>query len=105
MKYQVVEQCEDGRVYAVVTRANGSTFGQLVDVAGARNAEEVDQLIVAAIVDAERRNAPAPALELREALVDQVLNVETAIAPAALEGLVEPLEPIAAGEPLPLEPL
>jgi len=51
--YTIAQVQPDGRVYAVIERDDGSTFGQMVDARGAQTDSEIETAILAAVDTAE----------------------------------------------------
>lgn len=54
MKYTIIEECDDGRTHCLIERADGSTYGQLVDLRLCANAAEVDAAVLEACEVAEQ---------------------------------------------------
>jgi hypothetical protein len=51
--YTIAEVQPDGRVYAVIERDDGTTFGQMVDARGIKDDAELDSCVRAAVNTAE----------------------------------------------------
>ena len=81
--YTIAEVQPDGRVYAMIERDDGSTFGQAVDVRGAQSDAEIETAIRAAVDTAELIEIAITKLSQPPMDLSAKLGVRRAVAPKA----------------------
>lgn len=75
MRYTVKEKLDGGQaVYAVIEREDGSTYGQLVPLAGIKTQADLDARVLDLHLAAEDRTAPAESRAARDDVVDAVMQ-------------------------------